>query len=518
MNRLSISWRLALLTGVLSLLLLLIGGIGVYGNARSGQALRMVYADHTVPITQLAEIQYLQLRTMQAVSLAQMDATEETTRASTAEVAENTAQSQRLWDSYRSSQHSEADTKLAQAYWELQNQYLKDAIQPALASLQANELFVANTVMRDKARPLFASMRSQSKALLDLLVNQSREQFEQSSARNNAILALSLTSIALGLLLAAFFGWSLWRGITRPLGQAVALAHAVAQGDLSQAVAVDGNDEIATLMRALDSMQTGLIQVVSAVRAGSERVAASCAEIAQGNQDLSIRTEHQAAALEETAASMEDLRSNVQQNARGAEDANRLAVKASQVASDGGVVVGEVVQTMKGINTASQRIADIIGVIDGIAFQTNILALNAAVEAARAGEQGRGFAVVASEVRSLAGRSAEAAREIKSLIQASVERVDQGSTLVDQAGATMDDVVRAIREATDIMGTISSASAVQSAGVAQIGEAVSQMDQTTQQNAALVEQMAAAASSLRTQAEDLVRAVSIFHLAPQAPQ
>jgi methyl-accepting chemotaxis protein len=259
-------------------------------------------------------------------------------------------------------------------------------------------------------------------------------------------------------------------------------------------------------------MRLGLARVVSHVRHGSEGVANASSEIAHGNHDLSARTEQQASALEQTAASMEQLGDAVRQNADNARQANELAMSASTVAVRGGAVVGQVVETMKGINDSSRKIADIIGVIDGIAFQTNILALNAAVEAARAGEQGRGFAVVASEVRSLAGRSAEAAKEIKNLIGASVERVAQGTALVDQAGVTMAEVVGSIKRVTDIMAEINAASASQALGVAQVGEAVSHMDRNTQQNAALVEQMAAAASGLKAQAQDLVEAVSEFKL------
>ena len=249
---------------------------------------------------------------------------------------------------------------------------------------------------------------------------------------------------------------------------------------------------------------------VAAVRAAAGSVETACAEIASGNNDLSSRTEQQASALQQTSSSMDQLGATVRHNADNANQANQLAVSASAVAQQGGDVVAQVVQTMKGINESSSKIADIISVIDGIAFQTNILALNAAVEAARAGEQGRGFAVVASEVRSLASRSAEASKEIKGLISASVERVEQGSAQVDQAGATMTEVVTAIRRVTDIMGEISAASREQSQGVAQVGEAVTQMDQATQQNAALVEEMAAAASSLNAQASDLVQAVAVF--------
>jgi methyl-accepting chemotaxis protein len=317
---------------------------------------------------------------------------------------------------------------------------------------------------------------------------------------------------AVALMLALVAAIWITRAVTRPINQAVAVARAVAGGDLTLAFEAQGTSETGLLLRALKDMQSGLVKVVSDVRHGSEGVATASAEIAQGNQDLSARTESQASALEQTAASMEELGSQVKQNADNARQANQLALNASKVAVQGGEVVGQVVETMKGINDSSRKIADIISVIDGIAFQTNILALNAAVEAARAGEQGRGFAVVASEVRSLAGRSAEAAKEIKTLIGASVERVEQGALLVDKAGATMDEVVSSIRRVTDIMGEISSASNEQSAGVAQVGEAVTQMDQVTQQNAALVEQMAAAAGSLKSQANELVQTVAVFKL------
>jgi methyl-accepting chemotaxis protein len=302
------------------------------------------------------------------------------------------------------------------------------------------------------------------------------------------------------------------RSIRDGIGTAVEVVDAASHGDLTLTIQTDGKDEIAQLLLAMHRMQSSLSSVVRTVRQGSEGVATASAEIAQGNNDLSARTEQQASALEETAASMEQLNATVKQNADNARQANQLAQSASTVAIRGGEVVGQVVDTMKGINDSSRKISDIISVIDGIAFQTNILALNAAVEAARAGEQGRGFAVVASEVRSLAGRSAEAAKEIKSLINASVERVEHGTALVDQAGATMTEVVSSIRRVTDIMGEISAASSEQSSGVAQVGEAVTQMDQATQQNAALVEQMAAAASSLKTQANDLVQVVSRFKI------
>ena len=326
-------------------------------------------------------------------------------------------------------------------------------------------------------------------------------------------LALSLASVL--LIFAALW---LARQMTGPMAHAVSIADHLSEGDLSVLVQPAGNAETLQLLTAMARMQDNFSGIVQSVKRGAEGVAAASVEIAQGNQDLSARTESQASALEQAAASMEELGATVKQNADSARQANQLAVNASAVALNGGAVVGQVVETMKGINDSSRKIADIISVIDGIAFQTNILALNAAVEAARAGEQGRGFAVVASEVRSLAGRSAEAAKEIKSLINASVEQVEHGTSLVDQAGATMTEVVGAIQRVTDLMGEISSASSEQAAGVSQVGEAVTQMDQVTQQNAALVEEMAAAASSLRSQAQELVQTVAVFKLNGQAAQ
>ena len=332
----------------------------------------------------------------------------------------------------------------------------------------------------------------------------------EATSSNGKITVLALAAAALAL--ATVMGVLVTRGIVRPIRVALETAQKVATGDLSSNIQIDSTDEIGQLLSALREMNESLFKVVSSVRQGAEGVSTASAEIASGNNDLSARTESQASALEQTAASMEELSSTVHQNADSARQANQLALSASSVAVRGGEVVGQVVETMKGINEASRKISDIISVIDGIAFQTNILALNAAVEAARAGEQGRGFAVVASEVRSLAGRSAEAAKEIKTLIGASVERVEHGTALVDEAGNTMTEVVASIKRATDLMGEISAASNEQAAGVAQVGEAVTQMDQVTQQNSALVEEMAAAASSLKSQAQDLVGTVAVFNL------
>ena len=386
----------------------------------------------------------------------------------------------------------------------------------ALDMSRKNDNIAATALMEGESRSLYLA----NKALMDKLVQlnaQGAEAASKGSAETyatsrNILIAVSMAAVVLAFLAAAW----LIRSITRPLEQAVQAADRIAGGDLSGQIVVQSQDETGLLLGALQRMQESLASTVRSVRQSAEGVASASSQIASGNNDLSARTEQQASALEETAASMEELGSTVRQNADNARSANQLAVNASTVAVQGGEVVAEVVETMKGINASSNKIADIISVIDGIAFQTNILALNAAVEAARAGEQGRGFAVVASEVRSLAGRSADAAKEIKGLITASVERVGQGTQLVDRAGATMTEVVASIRRVTDIMGEISAASSEQSAGVGQVGEAVTQMDQVTQQNAALVEQMAAAASALNAQAGELVNAVSVFKLSDSA--
>ncbi len=345
--------------------------------------------------------------------------------------------------------------------------------------------------------------------LQERLMTDSRKEVNRTLDQARATI-LSLLAIAFAIALAT----AIWiiRSVTRPIHAAMTIARGVAAGNLAMEFEAHGTNETGLLLGALHEMKTRLAQIVGDVRGNAEGVASASAQIAQGNNDLSVRTEQQAAALQLTTASMEQLSAAVRQNADHASQANQLARGASTFAIQGGEDVGQVVDTMKGINESSRKVADIIGVIDGIAFQTNILALNAAVEAARAGEQGRGFAVVASEVRSLAQRSAGAAKEIKSLIAASVERVERGTAQVDRAGETMRQVVASIRRVTDIVAEISAASSEQSSGVAQVGEAVAQMDQATQQNAALVEQSAAAAESLKGQADQLVGSVAVFRL------
>jgi methyl-accepting chemotaxis protein len=397
------------------------------------------------------------------------------------------------------------------------------AIEKATAYRTASKALVeaalTDTGKAQSLRPAFERTFDELETELEAMSAAIEEAANQRASSVDGLFGQAITATGTALLLALLGLGALWtvsQHLMRALTRGLDVAKAVAQGDLSSRLTVNGSNEAAQLLGALAHMNDRLREIVRSVRHNSDGVATASAQIASGNADLSHRTERQASTLQQTAASMEELGGTVKTSADSARQANQLAMNASAVAVDGGEVVSQVVETMRGINDSSKKIADITSVIDGIAFQTNILALNAAVEAARAGEQGRGFAVVASEVRSLAQRSSEAAKQIKGLITASVARVEQGSVLVDRAGNTMTEVVTSIKRVTDIMGEISAASSEQSAGVSQIVGAVSQIDQATQQNAALVEESAAAAESLKQQATRLVSAVAVFKLGSEA--
>ena len=378
--------------------------------------------------------------------------------------------------------------------------------------IDENQRDEASALMRSETLPALDALQGSITALVAL----QKRMAEAASAAVDTSIAEARTMMlwqgALGLLIGVAAGWWITRSITLPINDAVRVARTVAAGDLSARIAPGSSSETGQLLHALGDMNTGLRNIVSQVRSGTDAIATASGQIASGNLDLSARTEQQASSLEETASSMEELTSTVKQNADNARQANQLAISASHVAVQGGSVVAQVVDTMGSINESSRKIVDIISVIESIAFQTNILALNAAVEAARAGEQGRGFAVVASEVRNLAQRSAAAAKEIKMLIDDSVDKVAQGSELVDRAGSTMQAIVTSIKSVADMMGEITAASVEQTAGIEQINQAITQMDEVTQQNAALVEQAAAAAGALQDQAGTLAGVVSVFKL------
>ena len=383
----------------------------------------------------------------------------------------------------------------------------------AMKLKDAGEAEQASQLVQQSYKPSVVAYLQTLRDFVELQKQQSEASQAHMATARQATVQMASVAVVVLLVCIVVGAYVLIADIQRALAQARTLADSIAAGDLSQQQNVVRGDEFGELLRALYAMSASLARIVQQVRHSTDSIAVASSEIASGNHDLSIRTEQTSSNLQQTATAMEQFTSTLQQSAGSASQASSLAVGASQVARRGGEVVAQVVHTMQDIHHSSQKIADIIGVIDGIAFQTNILALNAAVEAARAGEQGRGFAVVAGEVRSLAGRSADAAKEIKRLIGASVERVDSGARLVESAGSTMDEVVQSVQRVADMIGEITAASQEQSAGVAQVNQSVGQLDQMTQQNAALVEQSAAAAQSLRAQAEQLAQAVAVFKLA-----
>jgi methyl-accepting chemotaxis protein len=376
----------------------------------------------------------------------------------------------------------------------------------------ASDNVAAVQILTDTAGPIERAWRAKVTEFAVLQKRLIGEATATAAATKRNAMAAEMALVAVALAAGSLIAWRITRGVTRPLGRAVAVAERIAEGDLTSEVRAERDDETGRLLQAIASMQDRLSALVGHIRLAADAIETASSEVASGNQDLSQRTEQAASNLQQTASSMEQLTGTVKQSAEAARQANQLASSAAEVAARGGSVVSDVVTTMDQITHSSKKIADIIGVIDGIAFQTNILALNAAVEAARAGEQGRGFAVVAGEVRSLAGRSAEAAKEIKSLIGASVERVETGSRLVAAAGATMKEIVGSVQRVSDIIAAITASSAEQSEGIGQVNTAVTQLDQMTQQNAALVEEGAAAAESLKEQAQRLAQMVGTFRV------
>jgi methyl-accepting chemotaxis protein len=428
------------------------------------------------------------------------------------QIADNTAALEKARDDFNASLRTPAAKAMVHKWYEQSSGLGIADIRSAAQALEAGQWDDAQRILITRVNPAYKRAQptyDELQALLDKRGHANAELALSTISTNDAIMVAAIVAGCLAGVAAAMF---LARSIVKPLAEAVAIARNVAKGDLSANIHTDARNEFGQLLGALGEMNGSLANIVGEVRAEADTIASASSQIGAATLDLSARTEQQASTLEETSASVEELSATVKQNADNARQANALAASASAIAVKGGATVGAVVDTMGGIQASARKIADIIGVIDGIAFQTNILALNAAVEAARAGEQGRGFAVVASEVRNLAQRSATAAREIKELINDSVEKVDSGSRMVDQAGATMQEVVDSIRRVADIMNEITVASQEQSTGIEQIHQAVSQMDQVTQQNAAMVEEAAGASSSLQEQAAGLARLVSVFRI------
>jgi len=435
-----------------------------------------------------------------------------------AEVEKTVGVIDKQWNVYASGSLTPEEKILVDKVAGLRKKFVSEGLMPTVEALRNNNVQQAMELMAGPMAQDYAPMQEAMDSLTKLQLDVGRAEFERSQTLYVMVRNGALSAMSIGLILAVIIGLRLIRAISGPLNASVRIAQGVAAGDLTQQITITSNDETGQLLQALKDMNDSLINTVGKVRQGTETIGVASREIAAGNGDLSSRTESQASSLEETASSMEELTATVKQNADNARQANQLVVSASDFAVKGGNVVGQVVQTMGSIKESSRKIVDIIGVIDGIAFQTNILALNAAVEAARAGEQGRGFAVVAAEVRNLAQRSAGAAKEIKALIGDSVEKVDTGSRLVDEAGQTMEQIVTSVKHVADIMSEITAASQEQSAGIGEINQAITQMDEMTQQNAALVEQAAAAAESMQEQAALLAEAVAAFKLDDSARQ
>ena len=495
-----------------SLMLIIIGSFGLRNQAATNESLRNVYQDRLIALGGLDQVIRASANNRLAIATAIMNPTPENIQKQLAVITTNKERIDNSWDGYMATSADADEQKLAEKFVEDRKKFLAEGLSPAIDALKNNNIDEAKRIANGPLVELFTPQRDDINDLIKLQLSVAKALYDESQNNYNLSKYISIGAMALGVALAAFFGIFLIRAITRPLETSIRIASNVAAGDLTQKIEVNATNEFGQLLQALKNMNTSLVDIVGEVRVGTESIASASGQIAAGNLDLSNRTEAQAGSLEETASAMEELTSTVKQNADNARQANQLAATASEVATKGGAVVSEVVMTMGAINESARKIADIIGVIDGIAFQTNILALNAAVEAARAGEQGRGFAVVATEVRSLAQRSAAAAKEIKLLIDDSVDKVEQGNKQAAQAGTTMNEVVSSVQRVTDIMSEISAASREQSQGIEEINQAITQMDEATQQNAALVEEAAAAAKSLQDQANHLEELVNKFQL------
>jgi len=510
-KNMTIKSQLVFVISFLSVLLMGIGVFSVYGLSQTNHSFKGVYEDRTVPLGDLSLVLDGMQRIRLNAAISAYGRKAELVKERQAMTDQRDAEIATVWKKYMATNLTPVEATLVETFTQRWKAYT-DSRNRTMSLAAAGDYDGAVANMIGDAGAKFNAVHETMLKLIELQRDESKTEFLEAQKHYDQIFMITGVVIALGILLAVVLGFLLMSAIVAPLKKAVDIADAVASGDLTSRIEVDSNNETGRLLQALKTMNDNLVELVGKVRMSTDQIATASSEIAAGNSDLSQRTEEQASSLEETASSMEELTSTVKQNADNARQANQLASGASEIAVKGGMVVGQVVQTMSSINESSKKIVDIISVIDGIAFQTNILALNAAVEAARAGEQGRGFAVVATEVRTLAQRSAAAAKEIKELINASVSKVADGTRLVDEAGATMDEIVSAVKRVTDIMSEISAASQEQSSGIEQVNQAVTQMDEVTQQNAALVEEATAAAESMQEQAQALTHAVTVFKL------
>ena len=516
LNDIKIKTQLRSVLGVLCLLLLIVASNCLYSMSQANRAFKEAYSKQlpaSVALGQaMVDIDRARLVVNRVVIAEALGLPYDKEKLSK-QIPGFVEDSERSWNAYLALEKAPEEQALVQNMLAARKKYVEIGFNTAIAGLKENDQAKVRDATLNLLPNSYGDLSKANKALSDFQVEAARHNFEDNESRYEQLKWICIALMVIGVLIAALCSVALQRTLVAPVDHALRHLEFFAQGDLSHKLANYGRNEIGRLMDALEHTRLRLQKIVSEVRQGTDAIATASAQIASGNLDLSGRTEQQASALEETAASLEELTSTVQHNATNANEANELARSTSAVAIEGGTLMEQVVSTMEAIHHSSQKIADIIGVIDGIAFQTNILALNAAVEAARAGEEGRGFAVVASEVRSLAQRSAAAAQEIKNLIDTSVHQVNNGSTLVAQAGSTIQAVVTNVKNVNGMISAISVASAEQSAGIAQVNQAVTQMDHVTQQNAALVEQAAAAAQSMQEQSAKLAAVVAVFQLA-----
>ena len=516
LSKLTLRFRLIATLAVLGLLISAIGVLGIYGMRSNHAALEQVYSNQLASSIAINNAKNFLNRARFGLDRAVFHPEAPDVAKTIARAKGFIDDANKSWQTYLAMPRDDEETALAKTLETERTRYINDGMMALATALEQGNSERIEALSMKEMTALYGVFDKASVALDDYQLATARHEFESSLALFSTLMWAAGLSVVFGLLLAIVSSVLLLRAIMRPLEQAIGHFDAMAHGDLSTTVVVDRQDEMGALLKGLASMQEQLSGTVRSVRDSSMSIATASAEIAAGNMNLSGRTEQQASSLEETASSLEELTSTVQHNADNVRQANNVARSASEVAIRGGKLVGDVVETMSAINASSKRIVDIISVIDGIAFQTNILALNAAVEAARAGEQGRGFAVVASEVRNLAQRSAAAAKEIKELIGTSVTNVEAGTALVDSTGTTMNEIVASVTRVSDIMAEILAAGEEQTSGIGQINEAVSLMDQATQQNAALVEEAAAATGALQEQAQALQQMVSVFKVDAQA--
>jgi methyl-accepting chemotaxis protein-1 (serine sensor receptor) len=511
LNRWSIRTSLTLVGILLVTLTVVVGALGLTALNRASSSLDRIARGDLVAIHALDDAASYLLRSRVAVdrfNALQSAGNADEAKQALARAQELLAKGNQSWQTYLDAPKPGIDQALLDDVLAKHTTVMRDGVEPEFAALSANDMAAYHAIADTKISPMFIAYDAAASAVVKALQQSVSEQQANAQSSASLMMTLIVAVTVFALLLVVGIRFALRGLIVQPLQDATACFERMAAGDLSEPIEVFSSNEIGRLFAGIKRMQENLSTMVKAVHGSTESIDTGAREIAMGNTDLSQRTEQQAASLQQTASSMDQLTGTVRQNAENARQASQLAVNASDIATRGGDVVSQVVTTMQDIAASSNKVVDIIGVIEGIAFQTNILALNAAVEAARAGEQGRGFAVVAGEVRSLAQRSASAAKEIKELIGDSVDKVQSGSTLVGRAGTTMDEIVQAVRRVTDIMGEISAASEEQSGGIEQVNRAVVQMDEVTQQNAALVEEAAAAASSLEDQTRQLQAVIS----------